>query len=107
MGAHCRNHCGRNFNGASHAGMCPGDLYPMTVDEAVRALIEHGPIGIVAAIAVIAAWQKDRQVTKVYETLVAKMENITATLSQVSSEMRIVIQRMEERPRRNHHEYDE
>ena len=57
------------------------------LQQILKALLENGLMGVVAALSLVMYIKKDRQVSQVYERMMVRMEEVTAAWRDMSREM--------------------
>lgn len=66
------------------------------MDEILRILAENGVGGVIAAIAIWVAWQKDKQVTTLWGQLVAKSDAMRERYHTLASELNATLEALSE-----------
>jgi hypothetical protein len=66
------------------------------MDEILRVLAEHGIAGVIAAIAIWIAWQKDKQVTSLWGQLVAKSDAMRERYHTLATELNATLEALSE-----------
>lgn len=57
------------------------------MEQLLIALLGHGPIGLVAAIALWFAWKKDQEVKKLYHRMISREEKRAQWVHEIFSEV--------------------
>lgn len=61
----------------------------------ISGFIAHGPIGLVALVAIAAWWRKDRELSQLYATLIARFEAGATTNEKVASKLEQLVAAVE------------